>query len=487
MIYIFFIILIILLLLNIISYGFPSLHVNNSVNYYMSYYTDKEELYKPIIFHVLIPSFFNIQSLFHQLDSLKYQLINSDILTIILNDINYNNNDLSNISIYTINNFKCKVNIITEKFLNENWEFDIRNKYRSKLEGDYIWHIDDNDFINLYSMKLIRNKCKDRSGRIVYIFDALFYPFDSVLLTLSKINNNNKFDYGSLIIHQGIIPININCFGLFGLQIDGDYWYYISINPYINYIDYMNEVIYYNNNAKILINSTSKNYLNDHSIGMIMNNALLDFNSFKLIQSLYVKPNIENYKNFIIPETWQLYTNIYVINLKHRVDRINSFFKIWNNSNLSTINLFKVDAVYVKNIQGLGCTKSHIIALSHFINSSKEFGMILEDDISFSNLINVKEIFSKIFYLNGNIFDVFLLHMSNYGTLLFPFQNNINDIVRVKFSTSTLGYIVSKKYAKILLKNYIESSTMLQIGAPYRNYALDIHWNEVYLYLFNIY
>jgi hypothetical protein len=474
MIYIVFIILIKIFQLSNFSFGLP-LNLNNENNNF-SHYTDKEELYKPIIFHLLIPSSFNRQSLFNQLDSLKYQLINSDILTIILNGLNYNNDHLKNISSYTINNFNCKVNIIIEKFLNENWEYDIRNKYRNKLGGDYIWHIDDSDFISLYAMKLVRNKCKDRSSRIVYIFDTLFYPFDSELSSISNISNNNKFDYGSLVIHQGIIPTNVNRFGLFGLQKDGDYWYYISINPYINYIDYINEVIYFNNNEKILINS--RNYLNDQSLDMIMNNSLLDLNSYNFIKSLYIKPNIENYKKIIIPESWQLYTNIYVINLERRKDRINSFLKLWNNSNLSTINLVRIEAVDIKDIKGLGCTKSHIIALSHLINSDKDFGMILEDDISFSNLINVKDIFSKIFYLNGNIFDVFLLHMSNYGLELFPIKG-ISDVIRIKFSTSTLGYIVSKKYAKILLRNYIESSTMLQLGAPYRLYALDIHWNKV--------
>jgi GR25 family glycosyltransferase involved in LPS biosynthesis len=175
---------------------------------------------------------------------------------------------------------------------------------------------------------------------------------------------------------------------------------------------------------------------------------------------------------------WTKYTNIYVINVKKRADRLNSFMEQWFESRITTENLFRVDAVSIENSPGLGCSKSHIKALIHFIRSGQQYGMILEDDFTFRDTLTAKNELNYLFHYLGDIFDVFLLVVGPYPGS-FQTYESFDKFARVKSAATTVGYIVSKGYARTLLRNYIESSTFLESGGFYKYRAIDVHWNRL--------
>jgi len=143
---------------------------------------------------------------------------------------------------------------------------------------------------------------------------------------------------------------------------------------------------------------------------------------------------------------------VYYINLEHRKDRYIHINNELSKTNIDPNKINRIDAVYNINKGCLGCSKSHILALEAFINTSDEIQncIILEDDFIFTeqqddinNLIN-------LFFENVETFDVLMLSSNtlNETKTNLPFITKIND------AQTLSGYCVSKKFAPILLGNY---------------------------------
>ena len=92
--------------------------------------------------------------------------------------------------------------------------------------------------------------------------------------------------------------------------------------------------------------------------------------------------------------------DIYVINLKHREDRWNKLLNIWKNTELFSINLIRVDAIYNKDNGAIGCFQSHQKCIEIAKTNGLKKILVIEDDCVPINYNNIND------NINDNIDDM---------------------------------------------------------------------------------
>jgi hypothetical protein len=167
---------------------------------------------------------------------------------------------------------------------------------------------------------------------------------------------------------------------------------------------------------------------------------------------------------------------IYIINLEHRKDRLNHITNELLKTNIYPNKIKRIDAINCLDFGALGCSKSHLLALEDFINSSKDTCIIFEDDFIFTEPQNmVNDLINEVFNNKIN-FDVLMLSSNTLAeeTTNYPFITKIVD------AQTLSGYAVSKQFAHILLNNYKESIKLLEpFGYAYPDYCLDMYMKKL--------
>ena len=183
--------------------------------------------------HVLMATI-GKKSIFNILTQLKEQLLETDFLTIVFDGIN--NSMIADSVKFFCKNFKCTINIIIEHDNLGYWGHGIRNKYND-LQGDFIYHIDDDDNIYNDTFDNIRYHCKD--NKAIYIFKIM-------LENNSIVWKEKKIKYTKISTQSGVIPVYINKNGYFGLFYGGDYEFYNNLSKQFNVI-FIDKLIYKKN------------------------------------------------------------------------------------------------------------------------------------------------------------------------------------------------------------------------------------------------
>lgn len=166
---------------------------------------------------------------------------------------------------------------------------------------------------------------------------------------------------------------------------------------------------------------------------------------------------------------------IYYINLHHRTDRKEHLLNELNKMNIPIEKIHRIEAVEIKNKGYLGCSKSHILALETFLQSSHENQncLILEDDFTFrdnkeTTQSKINEFFQSI---EAQIYDVFM-----FACCIYNKENaSYPSLCRIIQGTTTSGYCITRKYAPTLISNIQESVDMLE-KLGYRDY--DYHCDQ---------
>jgi hypothetical protein len=168
----------------------------------------------------------------------------------------------------------------------------------------------------------------------------------------------------------------------------------------------------------------------------------------------------------------------YFINLDRRTDRLKEIMTELKKMEIPIEKTIRVQG-FDNNIGILGCVKSHIQAVSHFIESGKEKCMIFEDDFEFTETKEkVFEILSSIF--TGRVeFDCLMLAGENNCVWAEPIQNTY--LQRLFFATSPSCYVITKKYAPELLHNLSEGAAKQEkwinaFGEPENAFNNDYYW-----------
>jgi hypothetical protein len=181
-------------------------------------------------FHVLLATI-GKSSIFNILSMLKQQLSNIDYLTIIFDGIKKSKN-IEKIKYFT-KSFLCKVNIIIEEENLGYWGHSIRNKHND-LEGDFIYHVDDDDILYDNSFDIIRTHCIDTN--IIYIFKIM-------LENKSIVWNNKAIQISKISTQSGVIPSTFNKNSFWKLEYGGDYYFYKELYEKYNMI-FIDKLIY---------------------------------------------------------------------------------------------------------------------------------------------------------------------------------------------------------------------------------------------------
>lgn len=190
-------------------------------------------IYKPnknYSYHVLLTTI-GKNSIFNILSMLGKQLTSIDYLTIVYDGIN-NTQNIENVKNF-VKLFHANIKIIVEKENLGYWGHGIRNKYNN-LEGDFIYHVDDDDILFDDTFDNIRKHCKDINT--IYLF--------KIMLENGKIIWKKKdFIYSTISTQSGVIPSHINKNGYWELKYGGDFDFYVHLCINYNFL-FIDKIIY---------------------------------------------------------------------------------------------------------------------------------------------------------------------------------------------------------------------------------------------------
>ena len=163
-------------------------------------------------------------------------------------------------------------------------------------------------------------------------------------------------------------------------------------------------------------------------------------------------------------------TNIFYINLEHRVDR-----KEHVESQLSKIgfnNFERFNAIKMEN-GAVGCSMSHLKLLQQALKSGLDHILIVEDDIEFLDPDLFKTQLDLFLKNRGSKWDVVLLAGNNMP----PYETIDETCVKVTRCQTTTGYLVNGHYIEKLLNNVkMGLSNLLREPRNHTQYAIDKHW-----------
>jgi hypothetical protein len=197
---------------------------------------------------------------------------------------------------------------------------------------------------------------------------------------------------------------------------------------------------------------------------MIIFLAFYYFNKFNLVNPI-------NTENIII----------YYINLDHREDRKKDFLHQMNKIGIDANKIIRIPAVYKKGQGDIGCSLSHIKTMEMFMQSEYENCIVFEDDFEFMHDTNFIKNAFRMFFDNKIDYDVCMLSANEIYTekTQYPFLKKVIE------AQTTSGFMVSKKFAPILLENFKNGVELLQKnydgiggdkGAPY---CIDQYWKNL--------
>ena len=168
---------------------------------------------------------------------------------------------------------------------------------------------------------------------------------------------------------------------------------------------------------------------------------------------------------------------VYYINLNHRTDRLNHIKNEIKKTNIDESKVHRIEAIY-DDYGALGCSKSHCVALENFINSpeTNQTCVVLEDDFEFTQGQDiVNDMIDKVFNSIVKDFDVLMLSSNTYSEL----NSKFNFVTKILKGQTTSGYVVSRKFAPILLKNYKEGADLLSQTRDRPKYSIDMYMQQL--------
>ena len=173
----------------------------------------------------------------------------------------------------------------------------------------------------------------------------------------------------------------------------------------------------------------------------------------------------------------------YCINLDRRADR-------WADSqhNHAAMGLppgavQRLAAVEDAQYGALGCTKSHVVALSHFLTQeTAPLCLILEDDFDFH--VPFDKFVDELKALKEDKLDWDVLMLM--GTLVTAARSHSHRAMRVIDACSSAAYLISRSYAPILLGCIAESIPQMEVLRNFEprsflqdRFPLDVMWRRL--------
>jgi GR25 family glycosyltransferase involved in LPS biosynthesis len=171
----------------------------------------------------------------------------------------------------------------------------------------------------------------------------------------------------------------------------------------------------------------------------------------------------------------------YVINLDHRKDRLLDFTDNHIQFGYESLDFQRISAIRDENFGGLGCAKSHLIALCDFlISSNYSHCLILEDDFRFRFDYNFFE--RKISDLHDYDGDYFAFLLAGTNVI----ANDKGDFLEIFESQSAAGYLLPRKSVQGLISNFSRSIYLMEKyrdvenrNIIYNRFSIDQTWKSL--------
>ena len=168
----------------------------------------------------------------------------------------------------------------------------------------------------------------------------------------------------------------------------------------------------------------------------------------------------------------------YFINLERRNDRLREIAEEFTKMNMPLEKIVRVNA-FDHKFGVIGCSKSHIWTINHFINSNKERCMILEDDFEFTETREKVDKVLRAVFSSGIEIDCLLLT----GTPISVSKTSNPYLLKINYATIAAGYILTKEYAPKLLYNFMEGVEKQEkwvsaFNEPENVFNLDVYWGH---------
>ncbi len=166
---------------------------------------------------------------------------------------------------------------------------------------------------------------------------------------------------------------------------------------------------------------------------------------------------------------------IYIINLEHRKDRLDSIMKELNKVGANINKIHRINAVYNKDFGALGCGESHILALTNGIKNKYENILILEDDFILNVLPNKFNEQIDRLYNEQKEWDVVMLgaNLENVS------NSNVDFLLKVNKARTTSGYIINKNMMEKVNNNFKEACDYMKKSLEVNNNEINIFVKEI--------
>jgi hypothetical protein len=202
---------------------------------------------------------------------------------------------------------------------------------------------------------------------------------------------------------------------------------------------------------------------------------------YRSVNALEVKQNNarELKQNASYELTYQLNTgskiSTYYINLDKRLDRRQQIEGELKRTNL--VPYSRISGILNAEFGMLGCGLSHIKSLKQGIESGADHILIFEDDFYFVMEPELTQRIIQTVILTN--YDVFLLGYCVEDKELHTHDTNNKLFKKIHKAQCCHGYMVSKRYAPKLLRNFEEGVNMLQKTKQIEKYACDVYWKRL--------
>ena len=161
-------------------------------------------------------------------------------------------------------------------------------------------------------------------------------------------------------------------------------------------------------------------------------------------------------------------TNIFYINLEHRVDRKEH---VENQLSLLGLKGQRFNAIKMEN-GAVGCSMSHLKLLQQALKDKLDHILIMEDDILFLDMDLFKTQFD-LFLQKNKSWDVILFAGNNMP----PYEKVDDTCIKVSRCQTTTGYLVNGHYIEKLMNNVKMGLTnLLREPEKHTQYAVDRFW-----------
>jgi glycosyl transferase, family 25 len=174
---------------------------------------------------------------------------------------------------------------------------------------------------------------------------------------------------------------------------------------------------------------------------------------------------------------------IYCINLDRRSDRWVDSQRNHVTVGLPHTSVQRLSAVDDRQYGALGCSKSHVSALAHFLtHESAPYCLIIEDDFDFHRPFAELEATLQLLSTDRLDWDVLML----MGTLVTAARTHSAHAMRVIDACTSAAYLVSRNYAPTLLACIAESIPQMELLRNFEprsflqdRLPLDVVWRRL--------